>query len=345
MYYETIAKTTVHPFYFPTQTVFVDDELDFISSMILIMPVEFSYYWFDNPMQALDYFQDFKHTGTFSKSLTLKFPECYVMPSFDFCLDESLVFKYLSSRSRFDEISSAVIDFVMPEMDGIALSSYIDDRIRKIILTGAADKDKTLTALNQGTINNFFTKEDKLSLQLIAKTIEETQHNYFSSLTSSIIDYLGQDHFIKNKGFKKYFYGMVFNRQIVEYYLIGPNKFLSLNSAGQCFLTLIEDHDSLSQHYEIAKSRNAPQDLLDQLNVGGLIPYFQTDDGFYDSSIQDWRECLYKQFLINASANKFVCTTFPISQYKEYDFDSIYSLEQYKHEFPDGDGGIANRLT
>lgn len=334
MYFETIAKKGIYPFYFPTQIALIDDDTNFLKSLAFSFPIDFPIYCFDQAWKALNYFQNIIHVPHVSRALLLKFHDAYQRPPLEFSLNEDIVFKHLREPTRFHEISTAVVDFLMPEMDGLALSKYINKPIKKIILTGAADKDRTLQAFNAKQIDNYFLKNDAISMQMIALCFEEYQHNYFANLTQSMRDFLGLHHYLNNKVFQNYFFGVMINRQIVEYYLIRPGKFLCIDGAGKCYLLLVETSDTLFKHYEMAKQRNAPRELVDQLNAGGFVPYFPTDDFYYQPSIEDWTSYLYKQTIIQELDDIFVCALVEISEFQDFDCRYVYSLDRYRQNFP-----------
>ncbi|WP_245964835.1 response regulator [Trinickia dinghuensis] len=67
----------------------------------------------------------------------------------------------LSDGARFEEVAAVVVDYEMPEIDGIRFLSSIEDvACAKILLTGAAGYREAVDAFNAGLIDLYLTKGD-----------------------------------------------------------------------------------------------------------------------------------------------------------------------------------------
>lgn len=87
----------------------------------------------------------------------------------------------------------------------------------------------------------------------------------------------------------------------VEYYMsTGPNGFLLLDADGHSARLIALTNEELALHAKYAQTRGAPRELVDTLENGDSVPYFEsTPDGFYPQQCENWRECLYPAETLN----------------------------------------------
>ncbi len=82
--------------------------------------------------------------------------------------------------SRFDDLSVLVVDYAMPEMTGIEFcAQFRGHRVKKMLLTGAEERDVVFDAFNQGIIDHFVAKNDDALVDHLAdafKMIDVKKH-------------------------------------------------------------------------------------------------------------------------------------------------------------------------
>ena len=86
----------------------------------------------------------------------------------------------LKNKEHPNHISILIVDYSMPEMNGIEFCKKIQDLpVKKIMLTGVADYKIAVKAFNEGIIDQFIVK-DILSLDgTIKAAIKEQQKKFF----------------------------------------------------------------------------------------------------------------------------------------------------------------------
>jgi CheY-like chemotaxis protein len=143
------------PLFHPLSAVFVDDSADFLSGLRGVFRDRVLNRFFTDPRAALAYIS----------SREREVPGL-VLSGMDYSEIEkgagnALGKDPLEDDSRFDEIAAVVVDYEMPEMDGIRfLSSIHDAACTKILLTGIAGDREAVDAFNAGLIDFYLRKTD-----------------------------------------------------------------------------------------------------------------------------------------------------------------------------------------
>lgn len=143
------------PLFHPLSVVFVDDNADFLSGLRGIFRDRILNRFFTDPRAALAYVS----------SRRRELPGL-LLSGTDYSEIEkgggnALGNDPLEDDSRFEEIAAVVVDYEMPEIDGIRfLSSIHDAACTKILLTGVAGDREAVDAFNAGLIDFYLRKTD-----------------------------------------------------------------------------------------------------------------------------------------------------------------------------------------
>lgn len=287
------------PFYFPTTCVFVDDSTDFLANLSLQLDSQLSYRLFDSPIDALVTLNTQHREMTLTQKYfsRYRYVEDFSLSNHVIDLDLSKIHREVYDEDRFAEISVAVIDYVMPEIDGLEFCRQMKNPlIRKVLLTGKADEKFAVHAFNEGLIDRFIRKNDAAALTKLNQIIVELQQEYFRTAQQPLSDTLmvGTPRFLHDRQFAALFRTLCAQHKIVEFYLCAnPDGMLMLDSTGAASLLVVYTEKDLQAQYEIAFEQVAPQMLLDEFKSGKVVPYFWQGDGHYGPAVTDWRSCLY----------------------------------------------------
>jgi len=204
---------------------------------------------------------------------------------------------------RFNEISVLVVDYAMPGMNGLELCQQIENpAIKKILLTGQADETIAINAFNAGIIHRYIRKHEPNVTEIIRNTIQQLQQQYFHQVSESIITMLAVNspNYLQDRKFADFFYQLVKENNIVEYYLTeNSGSFLLLDEMANTSCLIMKNEQDLQLHYDLALDNKAPKEILEQLRTGEKIPCFWQPDG-YQTEWTDWATCL-------VPAKKLVC--------------------------------------
>lgn len=289
------------PIYFPTSVLVLDDEYDFLVNLTLLLDDRLAYRIYDSAHAAIAWIETHKrlHHGwvhryySFAKdrnSLSLG-------PKHAVLLELSRMYKEVYNPNRFEEISVVVVDYLMPEMNGLEFCRQIRKHgIKTILLTGRADERVAVQAFNEGLIDRFLFKNDAEIDRRLNRAIQELQEAYLREKFSCLIDAMsGQTlSYLADPQFSMYFAELMREQHCVEYYLLDqPHSFLLLDEQGRPSLMLLASDQDLTAHYLVAKDEQAPVELLKILLERSHIPFFHIGDGYYQHGYQAWRSDLH----------------------------------------------------
>jgi CheY-like chemotaxis protein len=294
-----MSRYHIHPYYFPTTAVFVDDSANFLANLSLQLDSNLAYRLFYSPLDALARINAAKsHAG-----LTRKYFSTYAGAESSsgsnrvIDLDVSKIHREVYNEDRFNEISVVVVDYAMPEMDGLEFCRNLKHpAVKKILLTGRADEKLAVSAFNAGLIDRFILKSDPMALPSLSQAITDLQHDYFYELETIIADALtvGAESLLHDALLAEFFGAICRERRVIEsYFCSNPDGFLMLDARGAGTLLLIYTEKDLQAQYEMAFDQAAPQALLDQLKSGKYVPYFWQSGGYYDANCSNWADFIY----------------------------------------------------
>jgi CheY-like chemotaxis protein len=257
-------STRLFPYYFPTTVVFVDDNPKFLRSLALELPEDLAYQTFENAEAALARIE--------------RTPE--VPPLYQRCfsqyaggqggsgeqlihLDLSQIELEISNRERFQEVSVVVVDFDMPQMNGLELCRRITDpRIRKVLFTGVADEKIAVQAFNAGIIDRFIIKSQPDAVEAVRRAVLELQQRYFEAISETLRAtlMLNPPRFLTDPAVEGLFSELREAHKLVEYYLVAkPGGFLALTDEGELFRFVVLSESELDAQANWAAAQGAPE--------------------------------------------------------------------------------------
>lgn len=220
----------------------------------------------------------------------------------------------LGDNERYNEISVVVVDFEMPELDGLNFCRQLKNpNIKKILLTGRVDNQAVIDAFNDGVINYYLNKSDDKLEERLAHAIRELQNRYFIEL-SSYIKIRAIDHkssLFNDTLLSKHFAQLLQEHKIQEYYFsTNPPRYRLTDQQGNSHIFLVYSRQDLNEQIRVIKEEAGPQWLVNSLKSGHYIPYFQSRDGYFDQELQDIDQSLYPAQVVEGNSTYF-CALIP----------------------------------
>lgn len=290
---------TIQPFYFPTTVMLVDDSLPFLANVGLQLHSQLAFKLFHSPFTALAALNDEHNEQSINSEIFSLYRYREDADFANHVINVSLdkVHREIYNEHRFAQMSVVVIDYDMPNMNGLEFCCQINNpSIKKILLTGKADEQTAIQAFNAKTIDRFIRKQDPNAMVLLRNSIAELQQEYFQQVEHMLSGTLsvGAHMFLRDAAFVQRFQEIQQERSIVEHYLTwGPNGILMLDATGTSYLLLVQDEKSMQAMYEVAYDQDAPTELLEQLRSGQFLPYFWQTEGHYAPVYTDWQNYMY----------------------------------------------------
>lgn len=300
-------------FHFPTTVVVVDDNPDFLSNIGLQLDPQLALRCFTSPMDALIAING---TGATSPSVERFFsvyadrgeyrPDRHVIS-----INLDSIQDIVRDPGRFATVSVVVVDYDMPEIDGLEFCRNLrNPSVRKILLTGKADERTAVRAFNEGLIDRFIRKQEPDAGDILSRAIAELQAEYFQRGSRLLSDALavGAHEFLGDPDVVAEFDRMRSQYRIVEHYLLSnPQGLLLLDGSANTWRLIVLSKDELRSQIEIARELGAPVELFERLGAGDVLPWFWRTGGGYSPEETDWPLCLFPARTIG----RYLCALIP----------------------------------
>tara|TARA_R110002110_G_scaffold414951_1_gene646758 strand:+ start:49353 stop:50393 length:1041 start_codon:yes stop_codon:yes gene_type:complete len=305
--------TVGHPFYFPTQVILLDDDPDFLEGISLMLNKNLSFRLFQSVNDALECVNNaHKHVQIQERCYANYKTGPQESDSLSH-IDIDKIYLEALNGSRFQTASTVIVDYSMPEMNGLEfLMKLKNPFIKKVLLTGQADMELAIKAFNKQLIDQFIDKHDpKLRLK-INSIISNFQEQYFRNSFKLITDPIianNRDAFLVDNEFQDFFQQLREKSNCVEYYMIDSPQpgFLLIDSKGKQQCLFIYSYQTLLAHTETLKDANAPTELINKVEKGELLPGFSLNENAQAAAdkIEDWKNQYLPAMLIKGASEYY----------------------------------------
>lgn len=326
-----MTQQAIPSFFFPTTVLMVDDNIEFLKSIAIGLPADgVTYHFYSDPRAALASINERSRSSEMANSLVnLLDEEEYEHRTIDINVRD--IYRIMYNRSRFEQISTVVVDYHMPGIDGIELCRSIKNpNIQKILLTSIVDESKAIECLNEGIIDTFIRKQSPNIMTQLAQALAQAQNRYFlnrSRIVQQVISCSPEDSAMLDPAFIKLFHKVAREFKAVEYYLtefLGSYIFLDANGQHYGLFTRIKDQ--LEFYCESKEAENAPKEIIEALRAGTQILCHHNESNL---TLPDGR--VWEQYCFDATKvvglNEYFCAYGP----RMFDFktDNVLSFEEY----------------
>ncbi|WP_353109532.1 response regulator [Salinisphaera dokdonensis] len=264
------------PYFHPTQIVLVDDDIDFLGNLSLQLEADLPYLLFDSTHKALGYIND-RESEAPSRQRFFRFDNGGSALSGGggerkVSLDTDAITREMYFTNRFSQISIAMVDYAMPQMNGLEFCRQIrNPHIKKILFTGVATEVEAVEAFNKGVIDRFIRKSERNVYEQLNQTIRELQHAHildtFSAATD-VFDVRVPD-LLRDPAVETLLKNLRARYDFVEYYMTDdPAGFLLVDGDGELYRLVLVDADQQQRLIEQVEASGAPQECLKLLSTG-----------------------------------------------------------------------------
>jgi len=285
------------PFFHPTQIVFVDDDSGFLSWFSRGLDLRAPLRRYQSPARLLD-------DLAFARIPTRIDLDCWSNPRTRehsdglqqlLGLNETQILRRLFNPRRFDVLSVAVVDYAMPEMDGVELLRRIESLpCRKILLTGQADDSVAVDAFNEGLIDYFASKAAPGLTRLIRRQILRFQRDFIADASALVRQALRTEHgrTWDDEVFCALLEEISARHGFVEYYAVGDpaEGFLLVDDEARGRLLLTFSAASIEAQFTAARLSGAPDEVLDRLAQEAVTTYFPAEYANQVLDAQAWHD-------------------------------------------------------
>jgi len=271
----------------PTMTVLVDDSPSFLHSLRYQLGPGFPSIGFSDTGEAIAWLREHGAGPAALAGLLSPSVDTYTLSPqpYNIALHLEQVCGIRTRPQRFMTPSVLVVDYSMPEMNGIEFCEAVRDLpCRKILLTGVADERVAIEAFNRGLIDRYVRKSDAHALDRLEAELTQLQEGYFMAQSESlrVLLALHDFSFVNDPAICGLVRELGARHKIVEHYLYKtPTGFLMYDRDARPWLLAVETEQSMKAHYEIALDGGAPPSLLEALDQRRVVPNFSDGDGMY----------------------------------------------------------------
>lgn len=281
---------------YPTLTVLIDDSQSFLDSLSFRLNPQLARRAFQDTQAALDWLHQAHLHATRNKSEPIRVGYDEQADSFEFrsaSINLDRIYHTVMNQQRFDTPSVLVVDYSMPQMNGMEFCRAVKSLpCKKILLTGHADEKIAIDAFNDKLIDRFIRKNDPDAMSSLEAEIIKLQKDFFQEQTSTLKDLLSRHSysFLTDPAMSALVEQLCSRYRFVEYYLFpNPAGILFFDAHGKATLMVIETEPGLIAHLEVAQDQGAPPELLAALRELRLVPFFFDTGGMYRNSVgQGW---------------------------------------------------------
>jgi CheY-like chemotaxis protein len=289
-------------FQHPALTVLVDDSQSFLDSLVFQLGPQVECKSFNDPLAALAWLrQAWRHPAQHAPGSPLRIGfdedgDSMERRNVSIYLDR--IYRMVMDHARFRVPAVLVVDYSMPQMNGVDFCAALKEiPCKKILLTGHAEDKVAIEAFNRKLIDCFLKKGDPDALGRLGGEIARLQREFFEDLSRTLKDLLSRHSysFLSDPGMAGLVEDLRVRYRFVEHYLFpNPPGILFFDERGMGTLMVIETEEGLTTQLEIAEDQGAPPEFTAALRERRLVPFFSDTGGMYLKSIgENWLQyCL-----------------------------------------------------
>jgi len=298
--------------YYPTRVVLLDDNQNFLQEMQLGLSLrKINSLTFQRCNEFIDYLHNYS-LPTFV-DLCMQVESDGDNDNYLISVDVGKISAKAKDEKRFDEITVALIDYAMPEMDGITLLSQLktDYPIKYILLTGEADEKIAVDAFNRGLIHAFVRKDTSNLAEVLTEKILHLQNKYFADLSNLVLDRLTkagtQLSCFKEHAYLELVQNILVSKNITEYYLIDElGSFLLIDASGARIYLVVRDEATMQYHHQLAtdyqEEKNVPSEVIQGLAQKNSLVFLGQNQAVPPS---EWADKIYPAKMLSCGTKNY----------------------------------------
>jgi CheY-like chemotaxis protein len=286
-------------FYFRPTICWIDDDRIFLDAVSITFREHYNCLTFDMPFQAIHYFSEYQAPLSQTRFIR-EFTESDLHGTnnhfpVDLCIPT--IAELINIEGKYNEIAVAIIDYNMPNMNGLELCKKLQNfPFKKILLTGEAENQEVIKAFNDGIIDRFIRKDNNVAGEL-KKYISQLTNEYFYEKSANIISYLESSKVsvLSDQIFIEFFKEWLNENSITEYYLFNKQgSFLVKNKDGKLSYFVVMSEQDKSEFVQL--NDDAPeemQSLLRKLTTENMVPFFGHGKESWEISLDKWKNYFF----------------------------------------------------
>lgn len=317
-------------FHHPIKVIFLDDNRAFLDAIDLEFATQINLQTLTNAEAA------FKAVDNHSQNITKSVFKLMNDVNVDAISDHVINFKIINllnhiyDKTRFDHVAVLVVDYEMPDINGIDFCKKLkESKIFRIMLTAEADKDIAIKAFNNGLIDKFILKTSQELYSEITLAVHELTRRYFRELSYSVINehVSSIDALFSNKIYLEIFAKVKLQSQAVEYYMVdNSGSFLFLDKDANPTWFIVRHSKELDQQLELLQGYEVPCQIMESITKKEKI-LFLLSENEYKRPISQWIEQMFDSKKLD---NNYYYSIVKGQLTDSIDWDRVVSYSSYK---------------
>jgi CheY-like chemotaxis protein len=322
--------------FYPTLVFLIDDDAHFLDSIGLKLRRRLACRSYVSPIEVAEFFVEKYSVQPFTQRLLLGMGDEDADQK-NITVNVKAIHQEMYNANRFNEASVVLVDYAMPDMNGLELCQLIKNPIKKILLTGEADEKLAIEAFNKEIIHRYIRKDDPKFLEKAKIAINELQEAYFQDLSKIVISSINSNSIYHSSGLNdpiliEFFNNFIKKHSFVEYYLIESiGSFLCLDAEGKPTIFAVTNDDMMETYYRAAVDHNASESIVTAIKNKKMFPFFYSKED-YQRNPSEWKSYLHPAHVLSGKNTYYYSI---ITDTKIYDIqrEKIKSYHQFLDQF------------
>jgi CheY-like chemotaxis protein len=261
-------NTTPICFYHPITIVFLDDSPSFLDSLKMELQPQGGdqFEFFTNQNTAINYIKAHQENLTDSILNIIDKNEMDLTSDHVVGFDISNIYKIARKKSRFSVVGVAVIDYEMPDQNGLIVCQKLNQvAVRKLLLTAMDDQATVIEAFNDGVVDKYLRKQSTTLPEQIMHSLEFLKQRYFAKLSHTLVECLGERlvSLWQNLKYQALFNEIKNQANAIEYYLLDSSgSYLFLDAQANPYWLVIRSAAELAEQAQLLNSMDVDASVV-----------------------------------------------------------------------------------
>ncbi|QGZ66819.1 response regulator [Paraburkholderia acidisoli] len=263
------------PVFHPVSVVFLDDSPDFLYALRGLFPGAGTDRYFTHASEALGYVRSHEprqrvHNPTSGEAWS----------EFEKKGGNALGQDVMTDTARFNDIAAIVVDYEMPEMNGIEFLTAVKDvACARILLTATANESHAVDAFNAGLIDFYVKKSDPEMPRKLSGAIADAKRKFCARRGHIGVHDVGAIY--ANRHVAEALHEVVQRERIVEYYWRPEqNAVLTFDAEGSAGVFLAWDSHDWAAQCDVVTDEGGPAALREEMAARRIMPVYWPNEAY-----------------------------------------------------------------
>lgn len=294
-------------FSFKSRIILIDDNESFLNNLSFKLTDNYLVETYSDPHQALDDIVSNYHGNLISTSHNFLSEIENEDDEICYFVDFPKIIDLSKNSHRTNTISVVIVDYSMPQMDGIEFCKKLAHLpILKIMLTGHADFRLAIDAFNNGIIDRFLVKDTQFMFEEIVNGIDVMEKLFFEKLSYPLLTCFSskKETPVVSKEYTNHFKRVINELNAIEFYILNPlGSYLLISENGEKYYFIVLLDSQLDEYIDIAMDMRAQPEIINKMTKKTHAPIF-IDEMDYKLPVSNWDSILCP---IQKTNNYFYC--------------------------------------